>query len=131
MFSDMRVLKLVEDPQAPGVLFAGIKIRKTYSVPVIPIQSILQSESPEVVRIGMHRGFAAWFRRLLLRMLILVLGFEYPIVPELITIAYRCRIGRSFVRCEDVHFKFAKRTLRIILNPWLKVPNLEPQYLGT
>jgi len=100
IFSDMKVLRLVEDPQAPGVLFAGIKICKTHNVSEIPIQSILQSKPP--------RKFTAWFKKLLLGMPVLILGFEHPIITELMAMAHRCKIERDFIRCKDYAFKFTK-----------------------
>jgi len=40
IFSDMAILKLIEDPQAPGVLFAGVKIRGGHATSRIPVYSM-------------------------------------------------------------------------------------------
>jgi len=46
IFHGMRILRLMEDPQAPGVLFAGVKIRE-FEIPDIQIRSVIQSsETP-------------------------------------------------------------------------------------
>jgi len=116
VFSDMRILKLVEDPQAPGVLFAGVRIRETYSVPEIPIQSVLQGGLPEVVGVGVQwktkreirREFVYRFKGVLLRTLMLLLGFEPVIASALMAIARKCSVGRDFVRCRDLSLKFTK-----------------------
>jgi len=77
---------------------------------------VVHSESPEVVGVGMQRKarqgiwreFTSRFKGVLLRMLMLVLGFEPLIVTELMTIAHKCKVGRGFVRCGDSSLKFTK-----------------------
>jgi len=114
IFSDMAILKLIEDPQAPGVLFAGVKIRSGHATPRIPVYSMALNrralDMPKVSggRVPLIHTLCERLERLVLTILMLMLGFEYLVAWDLISMAQRCRLGRSFIRCGNSIFKFAK-----------------------
>jgi len=114
IFSDMAILKLIEDPQAPGVLFAGVKIHSGNVTPRISVYSMASNrkalDTPKVTggRTLFIRMLCERLERPVLTLLMLMPGFEHLVARELVSIARRCRVGRSFVGCGDSVFKFTK-----------------------
>jgi len=57
IFSDMAILKLIENPQAPGVLFAGVKIHSGNVTPRIPVYSMaLNRKALDIPRVTDRRA---------------------------------------------------------------------------
>jgi len=76
IFSDMAILKLIENPQAPGVLFAGVKIHSGHATPRIPVYSMaLNRKALDIPRVTGRRALS--MRMLCERLEHLVLYYLY------------------------------------------------------
>jgi len=118
----MAILKLSNDPESPGVLFAGIKTSDKYIVPRIPIYSMIIGKKVTDVPISqvpllkaqtIHNSkrenvLVKHLRNLLLIALMFLLGIDYAVINELESISRNCKVGRNFVKCSNLVLTFGK-----------------------
>jgi len=98
IFSDMKMLKLVEDPQGSGILFAGVKIYNGHVTPRISVYSMaLARRALDIPKVTgacalFIRALCKCLEHLVLTLLMLMLGFEYPVAWDLRSMARKCRV---------------------------------------
>jgi len=116
IFHNMKILRLMGDPQEPGVFFAGVKIRE-FEIPDIQIRSVIQSsETPRrsTNLNGGQRRAKHFLKNLLMFIYNVIIGIEILIAGQLISM--RCKTIRNFVICNQVILRFT----RVDALYWLK-----------
>lgn len=119
IFADMRALRLVEDPEDPGVFFAGVKrgVARTPSVNVLSVWQTLRNRG----NLNPGSGITGSIRRMILRLALLLMGYPRFVLGEVLNMWTRgCKVSRGSIACGDSVYYFDKRDLILYLKSLVK-----------
>lgn len=118
----MLVVRLLNDPEAPGVFLAAVKVKNGHATPKIPIYSMVTDSkivgppNNAFMSKGVmcnSSGSLKHIKRFVKMITMFLFGIEYVLIGEILIIASRgCNIRRIssniFIKCKNSIFRFSK-----------------------